>query len=157
MIVRRDPLPPSPDDGESPTRRSLGDAGGLTQLGVYLQTLQPGERTSERHWHEHADEFVYVVSGELTVIEDDGAHALGPGDAAVWPAGVANGHQVVNRSAEPATCLVVGTRMIRDVVRYPDIDQELHDVDGRWQLLGNGTPLAEGVIDQLRTLWWANG
>lgn len=156
MIVRPDALPAVANDEETPTRRAVGDAGGLTQLGVYLQTLQPGERTSERHWHEHADELVYVLSGELTVVEDDGEHALGPGNAAAWPAGSSNAHQVVNRSSAPATCLVIGTRMVRDVVHYPDSNRELHDADGRWRLLRGGEELARGVIDQPRTLWWAD-
>jgi hypothetical protein len=65
------------------------DAGGLTQYGAYVETLMPGSRSSERHWHEKEDELLYVISGEATVVEDDGAHVLHPGDAACWPAGVA--------------------------------------------------------------------
>lgn len=80
----------------------LSDAGGLTEFGAHVQRLQPGSRSSDRHWHEQGDEFLYVISGEATVVEEDGAHLLRPGDAACWPAGVANAHQVVNRSDAPA-------------------------------------------------------
>jgi uncharacterized cupin superfamily protein len=52
------------------------DAGGLTQFGAYLETLHPGSRSSERHWHEHEDEFLYLIAGEATIIENDGAHVL---------------------------------------------------------------------------------
>ena len=63
-------------------RLRVSDAGGLThQFGAHVETLQPGLRSSERHWHKEEDEFLYVISGEPTVIEDDGAHPLGPGDA----------------------------------------------------------------------------
>lgn len=101
---------------------NLGDAGGLAQFGVYLQTLRPGGQSSQRHWHETEDEFVLVLSGRLVVIENDGAHDLGPGDAVAWPAGVANGHCLVNRSGADATYLIVGTRADRDRCHYPDID-----------------------------------
>ena len=51
------------------TRRRLGDAGGLRDFGVNLMTLPPGGWSSQRHWHSHEDEFVYVLEGEVTLIE----------------------------------------------------------------------------------------
>jgi len=113
MIVRKAAVPvqtrSSPGWGSVDTAR-LGDAGGLTQFGVSLQVLQPGAKSSIRHWHRHVDEYLFVVSGEVTVTEDDGAHVLLPGDSACWPAGVPNGHTVANRSAQPCSYLIVGTR-----------------------------------------------
>ena len=100
----------------------LSDTGGLTQFGAFVETLAPGAVSSDRHWHENEDEFLYVLSGEATVIEDDGAHVLHAGDAACWKAGVANGHQVRNRSSAPCSYLVVGTRAASDRVHYSDID-----------------------------------
>jgi uncharacterized cupin superfamily protein len=50
----------------------LGSAGGLTEFGVNLPRLPPGNWSSQRHWHSHEDEFVYVLDGELTLIEDRG-------------------------------------------------------------------------------------
>ena len=89
-------------------RLGYSDAGGLTQFGAHVETLQSGSRSSERHWHEEEDEFLFVLSGEAIVIEEDGAHPLGPGDAVCWPAGAANAHQVVNRSDAPCTYLIFG-------------------------------------------------
>ena len=80
---------------------SFSDSAGITQYGAYLQTLQPGARSSTRHWHEQEDEFLYVVAGRVTVVENDGPHILEPGDAACWPAGVPNAHHVLNESSEP--------------------------------------------------------
>ena len=100
----------------------LGDAAGLTQFGASLVTLEPEAWASQRHWHSHEDEFVYIVQGELTLIEDNGETLLQAGDAAGWPAGVANGHHLVNRSSEVATFLVVGSRDDQDRGHYPDID-----------------------------------
>ena len=108
----------------------LSDAGGLTEFGAHVQTLQRGSRSSDRHWHEQGDEFLYVISGEATVVENDGAHLLRPGDAACWPAGVANAHQVVNRSDAPCTYLVVGSRgPVQNVTHYPDRGDILYDFD----------------------------
>src|SRR5262249_23517624 len=107
--------------GEDPrTWLHYSDDGGLTQFGAYLETLPPRARSSERHWHEKEDEFLFVLEGEVTVIENSGATVLRPGDAAAWPGGVADAHCVVNRSSAPCTYMIVGTRMTHDVCHYPD-------------------------------------
>ena len=41
-------------------RKRLGEAGGLKDFGVNLMRLPPGNWSSQRHWHSHEDEFVYV-------------------------------------------------------------------------------------------------
>ncbi|WP_347250918.1 cupin domain-containing protein [Zoogloea sp.] len=113
MIVRHNQVSPEinskPGWGHVETTR-LADAGALTQFGASVQVLLPGAKASIRHWHEHVDEFLFVLSGEVTVTEDDGHHTLVPGDCACWPAGVANGHTVSNRSNAPCSYLIVGTR-----------------------------------------------
>ena len=63
----------------------------------------PGSRSSERHWHEKEEEFLYLISGEATLVENDGEHVMLPGDAACWPAGVPNAHHVINRCSSPCT------------------------------------------------------
>ncbi len=161
MIIRKDQVPLDRGTEERVERFGAferlrySDAGGLTQFGAYVQTLQPGSRSSDRHWHEEEDEFLYVVSGEATVVENDGAHTLGPGDAACWPAGATNAHQVVNRSEAPCTYLIFGTRMARDVVHYPDRGDVLRDFeDGTWKLerADDGTLIEGGEIGQVRPL-----
>lgn len=107
-------------------RRRLGDAVGLSQFGVNLLELPPGCASSQRHWHSHEDEFVYVLDGEVTLVSEGAEQVLGPGMAAGFPAGRADGHKLVNRSDRPATCLEVGTRADDvDQVVYSDIDMEL--------------------------------
>jgi uncharacterized cupin superfamily protein len=101
------------------------DTGGLTQFGAFVETLEPGASSSDRHWHEKEDEFLYMLDGIATLVEDDGEHALEPGDVCCWPAGVANGHHVVNRSDAPCTYLIVGSRFDTDTVHYSDIDKIL--------------------------------
>ena len=102
--------------------RRLGDAGGLTQFGVNLVRLTPGAWSSQRHWHSHEDEFVYVLSGDLTLVTDQGEQTLVAGDCAAFPAGVRNGHCLQNRTAADAEFLVVGSRSDEDHGEYPDID-----------------------------------
>src|SRR5581483_3007411 len=104
------------------TKKALGTAGELTQFGVNLTELPPGCWSSQRHWHTAEDEFVYVLSGELTLITDDGEDVLRAGDAAAFPKGVPNGHHFINRGNAPATYLEVGTRSDFDVCYYSDID-----------------------------------
>jgi uncharacterized cupin superfamily protein len=100
----------------------LGNTAGLTQFGVNIMTLKPGVWASQRHWHAREDEFVYVITGELVLIEDGGEIILQPGDCAAWPAGIRDGHHLVNRSTVPASFLVVGSRRDDDWGEYPDID-----------------------------------
>lgn len=125
--------------------RYYSDAGGLTHFGAYVDTLQPGSRSSERHWHEKEDEFLYVLSGEVTVVEDDGAHVLHPGDAACWPAGNPNAHYVVNRSSAPCSYLIVGTRATHDVCHYPETGRVLYTEGTEWRIEGaDGALLKSG-------------
>ena len=133
MIIRKDTARRGEAAGEGREWRHLSDAGGLTQYGAYLETLQPGGKSSDRHWHEKEDEFIYVVSGEATV-EDDGEHVLHPGDAACWPAGVPIAHQVVNRSQTPCSYLIVGTRVTHDVCHYPESGRVLHTEGEDWRI-----------------------
>lgn len=104
------------------SKRALGDQFGLTQYGVNLTVLAPGASSALRHWHEVEDEFVYVLEGELMLIDDAGTHALSAGMCAGFKAGVANGHKLENRSGSPASYLEIGTRSAEETANYPDVD-----------------------------------
>jgi uncharacterized cupin superfamily protein len=103
-------------------KRALGNEVGLTHFGVNLTRLDPGAASALRHWHTREDEFVYVLEGELTLVTDAGEQAIGPGMAAGFPAGVADGHHLVNRTDRPALYLEIGDRSDEDEVYYPDVD-----------------------------------
>jgi uncharacterized cupin superfamily protein len=122
-------------------RKRLGDAVGLTQFGVNLTTLKPGAWSSQRHWHQAEDEFVYVLEGELVLCENDGETLLKAGDVAGWKAGAPNGHCLINRSARDAVYLEIGSRAPRERVEYPDIDMRLErDETGARYLRKSGEP-----------------
>jgi uncharacterized cupin superfamily protein len=122
-------------------RKRLGNAVGLDQFGVNLSRLKPGAASSQRHWHQYEDEFVYMLEGEVVLAEDGGETILRPGDAAGWKAGVANGHRLINRSNRDAVFLEIGTRAPREVATYPDIDMRAEkDHKGMRYLHKDGTP-----------------
>jgi uncharacterized cupin superfamily protein len=104
------------------TKQRLGDACGLTQFGVNLVTLEPGAQSALRHWHTGEDEFVYLLSGEVVLISNDGEQTLRAGDCAGYPAGKDDAHHFVNRSDQPARYLEIGTRVDNDKAHYPDDD-----------------------------------
>ena len=114
--------PPFDKPCVSRARQRLGDAAGLTQFGVNLLHLPPGAWSSQRHWHTASDEFIYVLSGEVTLVTDDGPELLRPGGAAGFRAGDSNGHCLQNRSNGDACILEIGTRVPEDVGHYSDID-----------------------------------
>lgn len=104
-------------------RWRLGDAAGLDQFGVNLLRLPTGSWSSQRHWHDGEDEFVWVIEGEVVLVEDEGETVLRTGDCAGFKAGVRNGHKLENRSDTEAVILEVGTRKPGgDHGEYPDID-----------------------------------
>ena len=116
---------PSPFDipCRNRVRHVLGDAAGLTQFGVNLLRLAPGAWSSQRHWHSTEDEFIWVVSGEVTLVTDAGEEVLRPGDCAGFKAGVADGHHLQNQSGSDALVLEIGSRRPgEDAAEYPDID-----------------------------------
>ncbi len=119
-------LYPPPFDEPCRARRriKLGDAAGLTQFGVNLCTLPPGAWSSQRHWHTEGDELVYVVSGEVTLVTDEGAEILRAGDAAGFKAGEENGHCFQNRSDTDVVLMEIGTRIAGDLAFYSDIDMK---------------------------------
>jgi uncharacterized cupin superfamily protein len=107
---------------EGREKYALGHAVGLTQFGVNLTRLKPGAASALRHWHESEDELIFVLEGEIVLIEDGGESLLRPGDAAGFKAGVANGHQLVNKTAREALYLEIGTRAASERAHYPDDD-----------------------------------
>jgi uncharacterized cupin superfamily protein len=141
---------PPPHDAPCKERRrwKLGDAAGLDQFGVNLMRLPPGQWSSQRHWHTAEDEFVWVVEGEVVLVEDDGETVLRAGDCAGFKAGVPNGHHIQNRSDREAVLLEMGSRRPDvDGCDYPDIDLVLRDGEEIYRHR-DGTPY---VVETQRT------
>ena len=121
-------------------RQRLGNAGGLTDVGINLMHLPPGNWSSQRHWHSAEDEFVYVLEGEVVLVTDAGEEVLRSGDSAGFKAGVRDGHHLQNRSLREAVLLEVGSRKTADDEgEYPDIDMRFLKDDAGYVHM-DGTP-----------------
>lgn len=137
---------PAPFDAPCKARewQGLAEAAELTQFGVNLVRLKPGVWSSQRHWHTHEDEFVYLVEGEAVLVTEGGEETMRPGDFAGFPAGSGDGHHLINRSDRDAVFLVAGTcREAEDEVHYSDVDMHLPNTPGEGRVgftRKDGTP-----------------
>ena len=107
-------------------KRALGDALGLSKIGVNQTTLPPGKESSMRHWHTHEEEFIYVLDGEVVLCTDAGEQTLKAGMCAGFPVGTRDGHNLINRSVRPAVYLEISNRDPNDGACYPDVDLAYH-------------------------------
>ena len=121
-------------------RQRLGDAAGLTDFGVNLLRLPPGAWSSQRHWHTEADELVYVLAGEVTLVTDEGPELLRAGEAAGFKGADANGHCLRNLSDSDALVLEIGSRIKSDAAHYPDVDLFSPPAGGAIYEHKDGTP-----------------
>jgi uncharacterized cupin superfamily protein len=115
-------------------KRSLGDLFGLSNFGVNLTCLNPGAESALRHAHARQDEFVYILSGNPTLITNQGETLLSPGMCAGFKAGSGDAHHLINRGNEAVLYLEIGDRTGGDSVTYPDDDLQATLADnGQWQ------------------------
>lgn len=127
----------------------LSAGGGLTQFGAYLDTLMPGAFSSQRHWHSAEDEFLYLLEGTLTLIDNTGETRLSPGDAVAWRHGDPNAHHLTNRSDAPARFLIIGSRCAGDVCTYPDEGERQVNSETHWQIIAeDGKVIEEGALPE---------
>ncbi len=105
-------------------RRRLSRAAELKEIAVNLLELQPGAWSSQRHWHTRAEEFVYVLEGEVVLVTEAGEETLTAGECAAFRAGhPEDAHHLQNRSSAPARILEIGPAGLRDdETHYPDVD-----------------------------------
>ena len=134
LPVRTESSYPAPHDAPIRNLRAgieVARSGGFSAFGAWHVTLQPGGWSSQRHWHSHEEELVVMISGELILVDDQGETPMRPGDVALFPAGAANGHHLVNRSDTPARFMAVGTdRPDEDICHYPDIGMQWRPGEG---------------------------
>jgi uncharacterized cupin superfamily protein len=128
--------PPHHEKVQARIRQRLGES--LTDFGVNLLRLKPGIWSSQRHWHTHEEEFVFVVSGEVVLVTNKGEEILRAGDCAAFPKNAADGHHLINRTDKDVLVLEVGTNSVDDVCTYPDIDMKVDAKTGFTRL--DGTP-----------------
>ena len=109
---------------------SLSDIAGLTKVGLHLVRVAAGNETTTHHYHEESDEFIYVLSGELSLRYGDEQYVLKAGDFAAFPAHGA-AHSMRNDSDADAIYLMGGSRPDIDICNYPDIDRRMYNIRGQ--------------------------
>lgn len=98
---------PQSTEPMGPVRR-LGREAGLRRIGVNIQRLPPGWRSSWPHAEENEEEFVYVLEGEVDAWIDGHIHRMRAGDLAAFPAGTGISHCFINNTETEVILLVGG-------------------------------------------------
>jgi len=112
------------NDNAVRSTRTLGTLVGLERIGVHLVRLAPGRESTQFHYHDADEEFLYVLAGRG--VAEIGAHTyeVGPGDFMGFPA-PSEGHSLRNPFDEDLVYLMVGERNANDVVHYPRIRRSM--------------------------------
>jgi uncharacterized cupin superfamily protein len=88
--------------------RALGRAAGLKQVGVNIQRLPPGSRSSWPHAEEKEEEFVYVIRGNVDAWIDGTIYPMATGDLAAFASGTGISHCFINNTDQEVLLLVGG-------------------------------------------------
>lgn len=110
--------------------RTLGVPAGLTRMGVHLVRLPPGRDSTQFHYHDSDEEFVYVLSGTGTAFIGDGRYPIGPGDFMGFPS-PSPAHGLHNDGDTDLVYLMGGESNPADVVHYPWIRRTMIKSHGR--------------------------
>ncbi|WP_312487970.1 cupin domain-containing protein [Sphingomonas sp.] len=113
-------------------KRPLGDLFGLQSFGVNHVALPPGAVSALHHRHSVQDEFVMVLTGQITLVHDAGEAVLTPGMCAGFVHD-RTAHHLINRSDVEATYVEVGDRQAGDEVSYPRDDLKAERTGEGWQ------------------------
>ena len=114
--------------------KSLGDAVGMSEMGVHMIYVEPGKDSTEFHKHQYEEECIYIVSGtgKLTIEEDN--YTVEKGDFVGLPANQV-AHGLINNADETLVCLVMGQRLQHDIADYPNQSKRLYRHSGHAELV----------------------
>ncbi len=110
--------------------RTLGVPAGLSRLGVHLIRLEPGRDSTQFHYHDADEEFVYILSGTGTAFIGELRVAVQPGDFMGFPS-PSPGHGLHNDGDSDLVYLVGGESNPADLVHYPWIRRTMIKSHGR--------------------------
>ncbi|MFI4997481.1 MAG: cupin domain-containing protein [Hyphomicrobiales bacterium] len=123
-------------------RARMADIGrtiGSEAIGLTIQTVAPGNRSSRRHRHVFQEEILIVMMGSGTLLHGDERVAVTEGDCFCYRPGDAELHAFENSGTEDLVIWAFGNRFRHEVCLYPD--EGVAFVEG----LGAEIPLAAGV------------
>mgnify|MGYP003145305973 CR=1 FL=1 len=129
----------------------VGKKLGLQKIGIHIETIPPGRRTSWPHAEKTEEEFAFVVSGEPSVWINGELQQLKQGDFVAFPSGTGIAHTFINDSDEDAVLLVGGEATKPDnqifYPLHPERNEQMREKGALWsdipsQVLGkhDGTP-----------------
>ncbi len=104
--------------------RAIGQFAGLLRIGLHIERVPPGHRTSYPHAEENEEEFVYVIEGEIECWIDGHLHHMVAGDLAAFPAGTGICHTFINDGEQEARLLVGGEAGRRENRIYYPLNPE---------------------------------
>lgn len=113
--------------------RTLAAGTGMERIGVHLVRLEPGRDSTQHHYHDADEEFLYVLSGRGVAHIGDASYEIGPGDFMGFPA-QSLAHSLTNPFDEDLVYLMGGERNAVDAVHYPRISRSMLKAHGqrRW-------------------------
>ncbi len=100
--------------------RAIGRVAGLVKIGLHVERLAPGQRTSWPHAEEKEEEFVFVLEGEVDAWIDGRLYPMRSSDLAAFPKGTGICHTFINNGKDDVQLLVGGERTKPDNrIYYP--------------------------------------
>lgn len=81
---------------------------GLKNLGICLDHLPPGTRSSFPHAHTHEDEFAFIIQGNPTVWLDGFVYTTEPNYFAAFPSNTGLAHTINNNTDQEVIFLTIG-------------------------------------------------
>lgn len=106
----------------------FGQRFGLNRLGINLEVIPPGNRSSHPHAEKLEEEFVYILAGTPDVWIDGVLHPLEPGDAVSFPSGTGIAHSFLNNAGTDAQLLIVGEHQVAgNQLLYPLNPERMDD------------------------------
>jgi uncharacterized cupin superfamily protein len=92
----------------------------FSRIGVHVELLKPGRRTSWPHAERDEEEFVYVVSGQIDAWNDGHISKMSEGDFIGWESGTGITHVLINNSDEDVILIAGGeASRVRNQFWYP--------------------------------------
>ncbi len=89
---------------------AIGKILGLEKIGIHIETLLPGRRTSWPHAESAEEEFAFIIEGHPEVWIDGVTHKLNPGDFVAFPSGTGIAHTFLNNTETNCVLLVGGEK-----------------------------------------------
>ena len=119
----------------------FGPTLGATRIGCSVYELPPGQSLCPYHW-ETEEEWLLVISGELTLRHPDGEDVLRAGDVVAFADNETGAHKTTNNSSEPVRLMMWSTKDRAGFCVYPDSDKTLHFQEGvKGRIYGLGPEL----------------